>query len=148
MGSVPWPSRAMVPFLALKGDLNDKFTSLKWCFRFRLFKCVFYIWCTYTLHYDLSLGICYTDRFIIRFMANKEVKTNILALFFLLKILDSLMQFPQKKNQKSCNSKAHLSHLILRSFVWFCCCLYFGFFSSEIYKKLGEKRKFSFKNFT
>lgn len=138
IGYVPWPSRAMVPFLALRGDLNDKLASLKWWFRFRVFKRVFYIWCTYTLYYDLSLGICYIERFITKFMANKEVKLKTNILFCCLKILDSCMQLLQKETKRSCNSKSHLSHLILGSFVWFCCsCL--GL--QALQKNWGEKEK-------
>lgn len=140
-GSIPWPSRAMVPFLALKGDLNDKLTYLKWCFRFRVFKHVFYIWCTYTLDYDLSLGFCYTERFVTKFMANKKVKLKTNILFLSLKILDSCMQLLWKETEE-----LHLKISFITFNTWeFCLMLLllfgFGFFSSKLYKKMRGKRE-------
>lgn len=54
----------------------------------------------YRMYYNLSLGICYLERFITKLMANKEVKlkTNILSPS--LKILDSCMQILQKETKE------------------------------------------------
>lgn len=49
------------------------------------------------MYYNLSLGICYLERFITKLMANKGVKLKTNILSSSLKILDSCMQILQKE---------------------------------------------------